>query len=106
SRLLSEKDMQSSSYDNDADIKSVMQQFDDHTSQRFEEYEERMKDKRQKHKEKRDKNIEQIIKKDKMDKSLAEKVEIGCLRCGCGLGGVAASVGIFGSVAVNELTKA
>ncbi|KYN92998.1 rifin, partial [Plasmodium reichenowi] len=26
--------------------------------------------------------------------------------CGCGLGGVAASVGIFGAVAVNELTKA
>ncbi|ETW33425.1 hypothetical protein PFTANZ_05855 [Plasmodium falciparum Tanzania (2000708)] len=41
-----------------------------------------------------------------MDKSLAEKVEKCCLRCGCSLGGVAASVGIFGAVAVNEMTKA
>ncbi|KNG74068.1 rifin [Plasmodium falciparum IGH-CR14] len=41
-----------------------------------------------------------------MEKSLAEKVEIGCLRCGCGLGGVAAGVGIFGAIAVNELKKA
>ncbi|CDO61927.1 rifin, partial [Plasmodium reichenowi] len=54
----------------------------------------------------RDKNIQEIIEKDKMEKSLADKVEKGCLRCGCGLGGVAASVGIFGTVAVKELTKA
>ncbi|CDO61824.1 rifin, partial [Plasmodium reichenowi] len=53
----------------------------------FEEYEERMKDKRQKRKEERDKNIEAIIEKDKMEKSLAEKVEKGCLKCGCTLGG-------------------
>ncbi|EWC91043.1 hypothetical protein PFNF54_00147 [Plasmodium falciparum NF54] len=31
---------------------------------------------------------------------------MSCLRCGCGLGGVAAGVGIFGTVAVKELTKA
>ncbi|KYN92977.1 rifin, partial [Plasmodium reichenowi] len=31
--------------------------------------------------------IQNIILKDKMDKSLAEKVEKGCLRCGCALGG-------------------
>ncbi|ETW58128.1 hypothetical protein PFMC_05975 [Plasmodium falciparum CAMP/Malaysia] len=36
-----------------------------------------------------------------MNKSLAEKLEKGCLRCGCGLGAVAASVGIFGTVAIN-----
>ncbi|SOV83865.1 rifin PIR protein, putative [Plasmodium reichenowi] len=85
-RSLCECVTQSSIYDKEADIKSVMQQFDDRTSQRFEEYEERMKEKRQKRKEERDKNIEQIIKKDKMEKNLAEKVEKGCLRCGCGLG--------------------
>ncbi|KYN93003.1 rifin, partial [Plasmodium reichenowi] len=62
--------------------------------------------KRQKYQEKHDKNIQEIIQKDKMDKSLAEKIEKGCLKCGCGLGGVAASVGIFGAVVVNELTKA
>ncbi|SOV81646.1 rifin PIR protein, putative [Plasmodium reichenowi] len=106
SRVISESDIQLSNYDKDADIKSVKEIFDRQTSQRFEEYEERMKDKRQKRKEERDKNIKNIIEKDKMEKSLAEKIEKGCLRCGCGLGGVAASVGIFGAVAVNELTKA
>ncbi|CDO64831.1 rifin [Plasmodium reichenowi] len=87
SRVLSECNTQSSIYDNDEEMKSVKEQFDDRTSQRFEEYEERMKDKRQKHKEQRDKNIQEIIKKDKMEKSLAEKIEKGCLKCGCGLGG-------------------
>nr|SPJ13294.1 rifin PIR protein,putative [Plasmodium sp. DRC-Itaito] len=46
-----------------------------------------MQEKRQKYKEQRDKNIQEIIEKDKMEKSLAEKVEKGCLMCGCGLGG-------------------
>ncbi|SOV81622.1 rifin PIR protein, putative [Plasmodium reichenowi] len=105
SRVLIECDTQLSIDDKDADMKSVMQQFDDRTSQCFEEYEERMKEKRQKRKEERDKNIQKIIHKDKMEKNLAEKVEKGCLRCGCGLGGVAASVGIFGTVAVKELAK-
>ncbi|SOV81629.1 rifin PIR protein, putative [Plasmodium reichenowi] len=106
SRVLSECDIQSSIYDKDADMKSVKERFDDRTSQRFEEYEELMKDKRQKRKEERDKNIQKIIEKDKREKSLAEKVEKGCLKCGCGLGGVAASVGIIGPIAVNEVTKA
>ncbi|CDO61806.1 rifin [Plasmodium reichenowi] len=87
SRVLSECDTQSSIYDNDADIKSVKESFDRQTSQRFEEYEERMKDKRQKYKEQRDKKTQEIIEKDKMEKSLVEKVEKGCLRCGCALGG-------------------
>ncbi|KYN93006.1 rifin, partial [Plasmodium reichenowi] len=47
----------------------------------------RMKQKRQKSKEQRDKKTQEIIDKDKMDKSLAEKIEKGCLKCGCGLGG-------------------
>ncbi|CDO62238.1 rifin [Plasmodium reichenowi] len=105
-RSLCEGDIQSSSYDNDKDMKSVKENFNRQTSQRFEEYEERMKEKRQKRKEQRDKNIQQIIEEDKREKSLAEKIEKGCLRCGCALGGVAASVGIFGTVAVKELTKA
>ncbi|SPJ09181.1 rifin PIR protein,putative [Plasmodium sp. DRC-Itaito] len=67
-------------------MKSVIQQFDDRTSQRFEEYEERMKDKRQKRKEERDKNIQKIIEKDKMEKTLEEKIEKVCLKCGvCGI---------------------
>ncbi|ETW20264.1 hypothetical protein PFFVO_00888 [Plasmodium falciparum Vietnam Oak-Knoll (FVO)] len=105
-RSLCECDTQSSNYDKDTGMKSVMQQFVDRSSQRFEEYEERMKEKRRKCKEQRDKNVQEIIEKDKREKSLEEKMEKGCLMCGCGLGGVAASVGIFGTVAVKELTKA
>nr|SPJ13434.1 rifin PIR protein,putative [Plasmodium sp. DRC-Itaito] len=86
-RVLSECDTQSSNYDKDTGMKSVMQQFVARTSHRFEEYKERMKDKRQKRKEERDKNIQKIIEKDKREKSLAEKVEKGCLKCGCALGG-------------------
>ncbi|EWC88234.1 hypothetical protein PFNF54_02979 [Plasmodium falciparum NF54] len=81
-------------------MKSVKENFDRQTSKRFDEYEERMKDKRQKRKEERDKNIQEIIEKDRKDKSLAEKVEKGCLRCGCALGGVAASVGLFGGLGI------
>ncbi|SPJ08687.1 PIR protein, putative [Plasmodium sp. DRC-Itaito] len=99
-RSLCECDKQSSNYDKDTGMKSVMQQFVDRTSQRFAEYEERLKDKRQKRKEERDKNIQEIVEKDKREKSLAEKVEKGCLRCGCALGGVAASVGVFGGLGV------
>ncbi|SOV80437.1 rifin PIR protein, putative [Plasmodium reichenowi] len=104
-RSLCECDIQSSIYNKDEEMKSVKEIFDRQTSQRFEEYEERMKVKRKKCKEERDKNIQKIIEKDKREKSLAEKIEKGCLGCGCGLGGVAASVGIFGTVAVKELTK-
>ncbi|KNG76349.1 rifin [Plasmodium falciparum IGH-CR14] len=107
SRVLSEKDLQSSIYDNDEDMKSVKENFDRQTSRRFEEYEERMITQRQKYKEQRDKDIQQIILKDKIEKSLEEKVEKGCLICGCGLGGgVAPFVGLFGGLAVNEMKKA
>ncbi|SOS78642.1 PIR protein, putative [Plasmodium sp. gorilla clade G1] len=106
SRVLSECDINTSIYDTDPDMKTVKENFDRQSSQRFEEYEERMHDKRKKCKEQCDKDIQQIISKDKIQKSLSEKVEKGCLRCGCGLGGVAASVGIIGPIAVNELKKA
>ncbi|KNC35013.1 rifin [Plasmodium falciparum RAJ116] len=106
SRVLSECDLYIPKYDNDADMKSVKENFDRQTSQRFEEYEERMQEKRKKRKEQRDKNIQKIIHKDKMEKNLAEKVEIGCLRCGCALGGVAASVGVLGTAVVYALKTA
>ncbi|KOB84758.1 hypothetical protein PFDG_00075 [Plasmodium falciparum Dd2] len=92
SRVLSECDLYMSSYDNDPDMKSVKENFDRQTSQRFEEYDERMNEKRQKRKEERDKNIKKIIEKDKMEKSLEEKIERGCLKCGCGLGGGVAPI--------------
>ncbi|SOV83987.1 rifin PIR protein, putative [Plasmodium reichenowi] len=87
SRVLSECDTESSIYDKDKDMESVKEIFERQTSQRFEEYQERMKEKRQKHKEQRDKNIQKIIQKDKREQSLAEKIEKGCLKCGCALGG-------------------
>ncbi|SPJ13175.1 rifin PIR protein,putative [Plasmodium sp. DRC-Itaito] len=86
-RSLCECDIQSSIYDKDEDIKSVRESFDRQTTQRFQEFKERMKDKRQKRKEERDKNIQKIIEEDKKEKSLADKIEKGCLRCGCALGG-------------------
>ncbi|CDO61686.1 rifin [Plasmodium reichenowi] len=101
SRVLSECDTESSIYDNDEEINSVKKILERQTSQRFEEYQERMKEKRRKRKEQRDKNIQKIIHKDKMEKNLAEKIEKGCLMCGCGLGSVAGSVGLFGGVVIN-----
>ncbi|SCM18769.1 PIR protein, putative [Plasmodium sp.] len=97
-RVLSESDPYMPNYDNDADMKYVKENFNRQTSQRFEEYEERMKRNRQKYKEQCEKDIQKIIEKDKMERSFAEKIERGCLKCGCGLGGVAASVGLFGGL--------
>ncbi|ETW51955.1 hypothetical protein PFUGPA_06040, partial [Plasmodium falciparum Palo Alto/Uganda] len=113
-------------YDNDPEMKEVMQDFDRQTSQRFEEYNERMMKNKQKCREQCEKDIQKIILKDKIDKeltekfatlqtdiqsdsiptcicekSLADKVEKNCLRCGYGLGTVAPTVGLIGSVAVH-----
>ncbi|ETW62862.1 hypothetical protein PFMC_01264 [Plasmodium falciparum CAMP/Malaysia] len=107
-------------------MKRIMQQFQDRTSQKFQEYEELMQEKRQKRKDQCDKEIQKIILKDKLEKeltekfatlqtdihsdaipscvcekSIAEKAEKGCLRCGYGLGSVAPMIGLTGSVAVN-----
>ncbi|SOV76046.1 rifin PIR protein, putative [Plasmodium reichenowi] len=87
SRVLSEKEIKSTNYDNDPQMKKVMKKYQDRTSERLREYDERMKQKRQKSKEERDKRTQEIIEKDKMEKSLAEKVEKGCLKCGLVLGG-------------------
>ncbi|SOS81861.1 PIR protein, putative [Plasmodium sp.] len=92
SRVLIECNIYIPNYDNDPDMKSVKENFDRQTSQRFEEYDKRMIKQRQKCKEQCDKDIEQIILRDKTQKSLAEKVEKGCLRCGCALGGGVAPV--------------
>ncbi|KOB85268.1 hypothetical protein PFDG_00704 [Plasmodium falciparum Dd2] len=113
-----------SNYDNDPEMKEVMEIFDRQTSERFHEYDERMKTTRQKCKDKCDEAIQIIILKDKMEKqmaqqlttletkidtndiptcicekSIADKVEKGCLRCGVVFGGgVAPSVGILGGI--------
>ncbi|EUR82071.1 hypothetical protein PFBG_00165 [Plasmodium falciparum 7G8] len=126
SRVLSECDLYVSSYDNDPEMKAVMQDFDRQTSERFHEYDERMKTTRQKCKDKCDKEMQKIILKDKIDKELTEKfatlqtdiqsdaiptciceksledkMEKECLKCGYGLGTVAPTVGLIGSVAVH-----
>ncbi|CZT62774.1 rifin [Plasmodium falciparum NF54] len=125
-RLLCECELYVPNCDNDPEMKRVMQQFHDRTTQRFQEYDERLQERRQICKDKCDKEIQKIILKDKLEKelmdkfatldtdiqsdaiptcicekSLADKVERGCLRCGYGLGSVAPMIGLTGSVAVN-----
>ncbi|EUR67449.1 hypothetical protein PFBG_04129 [Plasmodium falciparum 7G8] len=124
-RLLCECELyEPANYDNDPEMKAVMQGFDRQTSQRFEEYEEHMKTNRQKCKAKCDKDIQKIILKDKIEKqmveklttletkintddiptcickkSLADKTEKFCLNCGVNVGGgVTLSSGVLGGI--------
>ncbi|SOV78723.1 rifin PIR protein, putative [Plasmodium reichenowi] len=116
-------------YDNDPQMKDVMQQFEDRTSQRFHEYDERMKITRQKCREQCDKEIQKIILKDKLEKqmeeqlttletkintddiptcicekSLADKTEKFCFNCGMNVGGgVTLSSGVLGGIAEAAL---
>ncbi|CDO61639.1 rifin [Plasmodium reichenowi] len=130
-RLLCECELYApANYDNDLEMKEVMQQFEDRTSQRFQEYEERLQDKRQKCKDKCDKEIQKIILKDKLEKelmdkfatlqtdiqsdaiptcicekSLADKTENFCLNCGKTMGGVAPGWGLVGGLMYAGWTK-
>ncbi|SOV84129.1 rifin PIR protein, putative [Plasmodium reichenowi] len=124
-RLLCECELYApANYDNDPQMKEVMQQFEDRTSQRFEEYDDRMKNTRQKCKDKCDKEIQKIILKDKLEKelmdkfatlhtdiqsddiptcicekSIADKMEKFCLNCGVNVGGgVTLSSGVLGGI--------
>ncbi|SOV77352.1 rifin PIR protein, putative [Plasmodium reichenowi] len=115
-------------YDNDPEIKKIMQQFDDRTSQRLREYDDRMKEKRMQCKEQCDKEIQKIILKDKLEKqmaqqlttletkidtddiptcicekSIADKVEKRCLQCGSMLGGTLPELGLMGGTALYTL---
>ncbi|KOB64147.1 hypothetical protein PFHG_05514 [Plasmodium falciparum HB3] len=120
-----------SKYENDPEMKSVMQQFYDRTTQRFQEYDEKLQEKRQIYKDKCDKEIQKIILKDKIEKelnekfsslhtdiesdaiptcvcekSMADKVEKGCLRCGSVLGGgVMPGFGAIGGTALYALNQ-
>ncbi|CZT99697.1 rifin [Plasmodium falciparum NF54] len=111
-RLLCECELYTSIFDNDPEMKSLIEHFNKQTQQRFHEYDERMKTTRQKCREQCDKEIQKIILKDKLEKelaekfvtlqtdiqsdaiptcicekSLADKVEKTCLKCGGVLGG-------------------
>ncbi|EUR80875.1 hypothetical protein PFBG_00241 [Plasmodium falciparum 7G8] len=118
-------------YYSDPQMKEVMDNFNKQTQQRFHEYDERMKTTRQKCKEKCDKEIQKIILKDKLEKELTEKfatlqtdiqsdaiptcvceksvtdkVEKGCLRCGSVLGGgVMPGFGAIGGTALYALNQ-
>ncbi|SOV81626.1 rifin PIR protein, putative [Plasmodium reichenowi] len=125
-RLLCECELyESANYDSDPQMKSVMDNFNKQTQQRFHEYDDRMKTNRKKCKDKCDKEIQKIILKDKLEKqmaqqlttletkittediptcvcekSLADKMEKECLRCAQNLGGIVApSSGILGEIA-------
>ncbi|KNC37624.1 rifin [Plasmodium falciparum RAJ116] len=120
-RLLCECELYIPNYDNDPEMKRVMQQFHDRTTQRFQEYDEKLKEKRQICKDKCDKVIQKIILKDKIEKelteklvtldtniatkdiptcvcekSLADKTEKFCHNCGYGLGSIAPNIGLLG----------
>ncbi|SOS79040.1 PIR protein [Plasmodium sp. gorilla clade G1] len=130
-RLLSECELFApQNYDKDPEMKSVMQQFHDRTTQRFQEYDERLHEKLQICKDKCDKEIQKIILKDKIEKeltekfsslhtdiqsddiptcicekSLADKVEKGCLRCGSILGAAMPELGSVGGNLLYALNQ-
>ncbi|KNG77119.1 rifin [Plasmodium falciparum IGH-CR14] len=125
-RLLCECELYApSNYDNDPEMKEVMEIFDRQTSERFREYDERMKTTRQKCKDKCDEAIQKIILKDKMEKQMAQqlttletkidtndiptciceksmagKVEKTCLKCGGILGTFVPELGLIGGSAL------
>ncbi|SOV84168.1 rifin PIR protein, putative [Plasmodium reichenowi] len=118
-----------SNYDNDPQMKSVIENFNKQTQQRFHEYEERIQYKRQKYKDKCDKEIQKIILKDKLEKELtekfatlqtdiqsdaiptcvcektvADKVEKNCLKCTQNLGKIVApSSGVLAGISEAAL---
>ncbi|ETW32268.1 hypothetical protein PFFCH_00318 [Plasmodium falciparum FCH/4] len=61
-------------YDNDPQMKEVMENFIKQTQQRFHEYDERMVEKRMQCKDKCDKEIQKIILKDKLEKQMAQQL--------------------------------
>ncbi|CAG24992.1 rifin [Plasmodium falciparum NF54] len=124
-RLLCECDLYTSIYNNDTEMKNVMEIFNKQTEQRFEEYNERMNKNRQKCKEQCNKDIQKIILKDKIEKelkqnldalhadittkdiptyvfekSLSGKLEKTCLKCTYGLGSNVPLLGLINGVGI------
>ncbi|SOS81886.1 PIR protein, putative [Plasmodium sp.] len=119
-----------SNYENDPEMKEVMQDFDRQTSQRFRQYDERVQDKRKQCKEQCEQDIQKIILKEKIqkelteklaaletnidindiptcicEKSMTDKVEKTCLKCGGVLGGgVAPEFGLIGGTALYGIS--
>ncbi|EUR68153.1 hypothetical protein PFBG_04118 [Plasmodium falciparum 7G8] len=121
-RLLCECELYArSNYNNDPEMKQVMDNFHHQTQQRFHQYEERMIKNRKQCKEQCEKDIQKLILKEKVEKelkeklsalqihisthdiptcvcekSVADKTEKFCLKCGYGLGGALTAWEIFG----------
>ncbi|SOV74874.1 rifin PIR protein, putative [Plasmodium reichenowi] len=129
-RLLCQCDLYMPNYDNDPQMKYVMDNFNKQTQQRFHEYDERMQSKRMQCKDRCDKEIQKIILKDKLEKqmaqqlttletkintddiptcicekSLADKTEKFCLNCGKNLGVAVPGLGGLGGYGAYELVK-
>ncbi|KNC37918.1 rifin [Plasmodium falciparum RAJ116] len=129
-RSLCECEIYTSIYDNDPEMKKVMQDFDQQTSQRLREYDERLIKNRQKCKDQCDKDIQKIILKDKIEKELTKQLEAlevdittedipacvckksvedkvgkNCLKCGGILGGGIPGLGVLGAYAVNSMVQ-
>ncbi|CDO61520.1 rifin [Plasmodium reichenowi] len=129
-RSLCECDLYIPNYDNDPKMKEVMLQFEDRTTQRLREYDERMIEKRMQCKDRCDKEIQKIILKDKLEKqmaqqlttldpnittediptcvcekSIADKMEKGCLRCGGICGSALPELGSIGGTALYVLKQ-
>ncbi|CDO61627.1 rifin [Plasmodium reichenowi] len=111
-------------YDNDLQMKEVMDNFNKQAQQRLNEYDERMQEKRKQCKDQCDKESQKIILKDKLEKelmdkfatlhtdmqsdaiptcvcekSMVDKMEKFCLNCGMNVGGgVTLSSGVLGGI--------
>ncbi|ETW51161.1 hypothetical protein PFMALIP_00768 [Plasmodium falciparum MaliPS096_E11] len=117
-------------YNNDPEMKEVMENFNKQTEQRFHEYDERTIKKRQKCKDQCDKDIQKIILKDKIEKelteklavlhtdittndiptcvcekSVADKVEKTCLKCGGILGTALPELGLIGGTVLYAINQ-
>ncbi|SOV21821.1 rifin PIR protein, putative [Plasmodium sp. DRC-Itaito] len=118
-KILCEYDIYTSIYDNEPEMKSLMENFDRQTSKHFKEYDKRMQQNRMKCTEQCDKDIQNLILKDKIEKeltekfsmlntyvdsdaistcmcekSVADKTDKICLNCGKNMGTIAPSCGL------------
>ncbi|SOS81631.1 PIR protein, putative [Plasmodium sp.] len=112
-----------SNYENDPEMKKLMENFNHQMSERFRAYDERVQDKRKQCKEQYEKDIQKIILKDKIEKqlaqqfftlqanmdsndiptcvcekSVADKTEKVCLNCGRTMGAVTPAWGLVSGV--------
>ncbi|SOS81889.1 PIR protein, putative [Plasmodium sp.] len=117
-------------YENDPEMKELMENFNHQTSERFREYDEKMQDNRKQCKEQCEKDIQKIILKDKIEKqlaqqfstlptnidtndipscicekSLSDKTEKFCLNCGKNMGAVAPAWGLVSGVGYVAWTQ-